>query len=415
MSSQALRRALAALFVAVLIGAAYVVWTEASQGRAAAAAVKVFEDHARAVARSLLEIKTAQAGYVAAGQGDDFWAARVDELLGPARETLKALRTQAQLPQSQAEVDAAIASFEDFEQLDRRARDYARGGQRLLASDLVFSEGLENVDGAIAALDRARDLEAGARDAHSTQGWIKSLAAAATVVALALVVLVLLTPVPRQSQAVPAQPAEPAEKDPAGDYPLGRPAARSRPASIVEAREAVVTPVAPAPPPPSPGPVAPRVDLPGIASLCSDLARVPDTRALPAALERATRLLDAAGIVVWVADPDGRELAPVLAHGYPQNLVNRLGVIPRDAENVTAAAFRTGLVQTVRSDSASPGAIAAPLLTPAGPVGVMAAEILHDGERDEGMRAAATILAAQFATLMGPPSSRMPGKAEVAG
>jgi hypothetical protein len=391
MSSQALRRALAALFVAVLIGAAYVVWTEASQGRAAAAAVKVFEDHARAVARSLLEIKTAQAGYVAAGQGDDFWAARVDELLGPARETLKALRTQAQLPQSQAEVDAAIASFEDFEQLDRRARDYARGGQRLLASDLVFSEGLENVDGAIAALDRARDLEAGARDAHSTQGWIKSLAAAATVVALALVVLVLLTPVPRQSQAVPAQPAEPAEKDPAGDYPLGRPAARSRPASIVEAREAVVTPVAPAPPPPSPGPVAPRVDLPGIASLCSDLARVPDTRALPSAL------------------------APVLAHGYPQNLVNRLGVIPRDAENVTAAAFRTGLVQTVRSDSASPGAIAAPLLTPAGPVGVMAAEILHDGERDEGMRAAATILAAQFATLMGPPSSRMPGKAEVAG
>jgi hypothetical protein len=142
---------------------------------------------------------------------------------------------------------------------------------------------------------------------------------------------------------------------------------------------------------------------------------VPDTRALPSALERATRLLDAAGIVVWVADPDGRELAPVLAHGYPQNLVNRLGVISRDAENVTAAAFRTGLVQTVRSDAASPGAIAAPLLTPAGPVGVMAAEILHDGERDEAMRAAATILAAQFATLMGPPSSRVPGKAEVAG
>ena len=413
MSSQALRRALAALFVAVLIGAAYVVWTEASHGRTTAAAVKAFEDRARAVARSLLEIKSAQGGYVAAGQGDDFWAARVDELIGPARETLKALRAQARLPQSQVEVDTAIAAFEDFEQLDRRARDYARGGQRLLASDLVFSEGLENVDGAIAALDRARDLEAGARDADSRQGWIKSLAAAATVVALALVVLVLLTPVPRESQPAPAQPAEPAEKDPAGDYPLGRPAARGRPASIVEAREPVVTPVAPAPP--SPGPAVPRVDLPGIASLCSDLARVPDTRALPSALERATRLLDAAGIVVWVADPDGRELAPVLAHGYPQNLVNRLGVISRDAENVTAAAFRTGLVQTVRSDSASPGAIAAPLLTPAGPVGVMAAEILHDGERDEAMRAAATILAAQFATLMGPPSSRMPGKAEVAG
>lgn len=412
MSSQALRRALAALFVAVLIGAVYVVWTEVSQGRTVAAAVTVFEDRARALARSLLEIKSAQAGYVAAGQGDDFWAARVDGLLGPAREALKALRAQARMPQSQTEIDAAIASFEDFEQLDRRARGYARSGQRLLASDLVFSEGLESVDGAIAALDRARDLEAGARDAGFRQAWIKGLAAAGTVVALALVVLVLLTPLPRESPPVAARPIE---KEPAGEYPLERLAAKTHSAPVADAaREPVVTPV-PAPAPVPPAPAAPRVDLPGIASLCSDLARVPDTRALPSALERATRLLDAAGIVVWVADPDGRELAPVLAHGYPQNLVNRLGVIPRDAENVTAAAFRTGLVQTVRSDADSPGAIAAPLLTPTGPVGVMAAEILHQGERDEAMRAAATILAAQLATLMGPPSSRMAGKAEVAG
>jgi len=135
-------------------------------------------------------------------------------------------------------------------------------------------------------------------------------------------------------------------------------------------------------------------------------------RALPPALERAARHLDASGLVIWVADPDGRELLPVMAHGYPQNLISRLGSMSRDAENVTAAAFRTGLVQTVNADKISHGAIAAPLMTPAGPVGVMAAEVLNDGERREATRAAAAIVAAQLATLMGPPAARSQGKTE---
>jgi hypothetical protein len=156
------------------------------------------------------------------------------------------------------------------------------------------------------------------------------------------------------------------------------------------------------------------VDLPGIAALCSDLARVIDTRALPAALARAAALLNASGLVIWVADPDGRELAPVIAHGYPQHLLSRMGTIPRDAENATASAYRTGVVQIVTADDISPGAIAAPLLSPSGPLGVMAAELLHDGERRDATRAAATIVAAQLSTLMGPPpSARGQGKPEV--
>ena len=99
------------------------------------------------------------------------------------------------------------------------------------------------------------------------------------------------------------------------------------------------------------------------------------------------------------------ELAPVIAHGYPQHLVTRMGTIPRDAENATAAAFRTGLVQMV-GGRISQGAIAAPLLSPAGPLGVMAAELLQDGERRDATRAAVTIVAAQLSTLMGPPPAR---------
>jgi hypothetical protein len=164
---------------------------------------------------------------------------------------------------------------------------------------------------------------------------------------------------------------------------------------------------------PAPVPAEPLIDLPEVARLCADMARLVDTRALPGMLERAASLLDASGMVLWIADPDGRELAPIVTHGYAPQLVTRLGTIPRAAENATAAAFRTCLLQTVDTDAVSSGAIAAPLVTPAGCVGVMAAEIRHEGERQEAVLAAAGILAAQFATLVGPPSSRI--KADAVG
>jgi hypothetical protein len=179
-----------------------------------------------------------------------------------------------------------------------------------------------------------------------------------------------------------------------------------KPAAAEEA-PAVIAP----PAPPAPRPAAPAIDLPGLAALCSDLSRVLDTRALPGALERTASLLNASGLVIWVADPDGRELTPVMAHGYPQNILSRLGTISKEAENATAAAFRTGVVQIVKADEFSPGAIAAPLLCPSGPLGVISAELLQDGERRDATRAAATIVAAQLATLLGPPA-RTPGKAE---
>ena len=60
---------------------------------------------------------------------------------------------------------------------------------------------------------------------------------------------------------------------------------------------------------------------------------------LPALLERAADILDASGIVLWIADPDGRELTPIVVHGYSPQLAARFGTIARDAENVTAAAL----------------------------------------------------------------------------
>jgi GAF domain len=150
----------------------------------------------------------------------------------------------------------------------------------------------------------------------------------------------------------------------------------------------------------------PAFDFTAVAALCTDLSRVDDTLALPPLLERAATLLDAAGIILWIADPEGRELTPVLAQGYPQHLIDRLGTIPRGAENATAAAFRTATLQTVYGDGGTNGAIAAPLVTCGGCVGVMAAEVRGDTEKLRANLAAATILAAQLAALVGPPGGR---------
>jgi hypothetical protein len=415
MRSRPLRVALAVLCAGIIGAAAYAIWSAETAGLTAATAARSFEERSRHLARALLDMKSAQPGYVAAGQGEDFWIARIDGALGPARDALADLRSRARSAPAGAEIDSASAALEDFEQMDRRAREYARSGQRLLASDLVFSDGIERLDAAVTAVDRARDAELAAFDDEVRGHRRTQLLAAAGAALAALAGLFMLASAPRDERAPAAPPR--AAVEPAADLPLAPPAPRraAAPAGPVALPKPPRVEPAPAPAPASTPAPPPSVDLPAIASLCTDLGRVPDMRGLPSALERAARLLDASGLVVWIADPDGRELSPILSHGYPAYLVSRLGTIDREAENVTAAAFRTGVVQTVKADDGSPGAIAAPLLTPSGPVGVMAAEVLHDGERHEATRAAAAIVAAQLATLLGPPSSRPQGKAEIVG
>src|SRR5688572_13404957 len=128
MKSRAVRFALQALFVALLAAAGYAVWQSESAAVAASSAARTFDERARAVARSFLEIKAAQPGYVAAGQGEDYWVARVAALVATTRDGLASLQPQTRVAQARTELDSAVAALEDFEQMDRRAREYVRGG-----------------------------------------------------------------------------------------------------------------------------------------------------------------------------------------------------------------------------------------------------------------------------------------------
>jgi len=414
MKSRSARLALLVLFVMALGVTAYLFRKGEIARRAETAAADVFNAKARSTSRGILVLRAAQQAYVATGQTGDFWAARVTSTLASVKEGLAALRASAISTDAQAALDAAAGSIQDFAQMDARARTYVRGNQNILASDMIFSNGNELTDAAVGALEKAASAEQVARAAsNETLASRQSFALVAAAAAAALVVLLLL-PAGEAEVAAPAfvDPRRPAPAPPVARRVEARPA----PDEWSSARKAgqPATPVgspsaeAPGAPPvvnPPTQPV-PAFDFTAVAALCTDLSRVDDTLALPPLLERAATLLDAAGIILWIADPDGRELTPVLAQGYPQHLIDRLGTIPRGAENATAAAFRTATLQTVYGDGGTNGAIAAPLVTYGGCVGVMAAEVRGDTEKLRANLAAATILAAQLAALVGPPGGR---------
>jgi hypothetical protein len=309
---------------------------------------------------------------------------------------LAGLKPSAATPEAVTALDDAMGALQDFEQMDRRARDYARGRQLTLASDLVFTDGFDLTKKAGEALERALTAELLARDADVGGLRRKEAVALAGAAGVTTLGLLLLLPAGRTRQEEIA------------DAPIWAPVPTVSADTMADLQDfdVVARPVIPQ------APVRSSVDLGGMAALCADLARIQDTRALPALLERASVILHASGIVLWIADPDGRELAPIVLHGYPAHLAARFGTIPRDAGNVTAAAYRTGLLQTMKGDAISNGAVAAPLVTAGGCVGVMAAEMKDGGEQQDSLLAAAAIVASQIATLVGPPAAR--GKAEAA-
>jgi CHASE3 domain sensor protein len=439
MHHRAARLILLVVFLAALSTSSYLFWKSESLAAAQAAQARSFDASARAVERGWLELRSAQRSYVAAGQGGDFWASRVAEGMTGLRSAIAALRAAAIAPQAQTSIDEVIATLNDFGKIDKRAVEYVRRNQPLLASDVIFADGWELTDEALTALEQARTIELALRADAADESRRRALFAITAGAAAAVLAVLLLLPraspktltVPAAERTTSIRPLEARRVEApsaVAESEAPRAIAHSeaaedpdlQPVSDVETAEefgaeAVADisreqPVVTAEPEP-----LPTTDFGGVAALCVDLARVVDTRALPSLLDRAASLLDASGIILWIADPDGRELNPIFAQGYPPQLVNRLGTIPRDAENATAAAFRTSLLQTVMADEISPGAIAAPLVTPGGCVGVMAAEVLRDSERQHMKLAAATIVAAQLATLVGPPAARNHAKTGAAG
>lgn len=143
-----------------------------------------------------------------------------------------------------------------------------------------------------------------------------------------------------------------------------------------------------------------ELDFQAVAQLCTEFGRVQTIEDLQRLLREAGRILDAAGLILWVWDAASSELKPALAHGYSDEVLAQLPSVRRDTNNPTAAAFRSQQACAIDPNDRGSGALAVPLLTPAGCAGVFAIELQRGAEHTESLRAAATIFAAVVAQLI---------------
>src|SRR5262245_34392736 len=126
MHTRAARFILLFLFLISIGTTAYLFWKSESTAASLTTQAAAFERAMRATERSLLDIRAAQRSYVAAGQGGDFWAARVAQGVENVRSSLAPLRTEAVAAQAKTSVDEILSALDDFVRIDKRAVEYVR-------------------------------------------------------------------------------------------------------------------------------------------------------------------------------------------------------------------------------------------------------------------------------------------------
>ena len=347
--------------------------------------VETLRDQAKALSASIGDVRAGQVAYVARGQGEAFWMAHVEGLLPSLQKHTTEFGSSLTSPGAHTAYEAAAAALENFRTLDIRVKEFVANGNALLAADLIFSDGLESTATASTQVTAALNAELQARAgrlAAMRASQLTILGAAAGGILLLMLGLAFMESTER--------PAEPQVVAP------------------------VIEPVRfEAPLPKAKPAITPKLVI--TAQLCRELARVMDTDQLPELLARAARVLNASGIIVWVVDPVRRDLSPVIAHGYADQTVTRMGRIHSDANNAAAAAYRSAEVRTVGGDGSTNGAVIVPLMTPEGCIGVLSAEMKGGSEKDESSQALATIFAAQLATLVSPSPATVPVRAAAQG
>lgn len=365
------------------------------------------------------DLRGAMNAYVAVGQGHDFWFSRADMLFNNVRAATLELQRHGD-PDNKSNSDEAAPLTDALDTIDRlaaadkRARSYVSNGQLLLAGEAIFTDARDQFDTLRLALARAADeaaLQADQAVAQLRQDQAMLALGAAGVLALAVLLLVptgrieapaVVPPATRPASGteeyrvvsrVPLKPPDPVKASPAAEFATANAPVRSASAAPAAA---AVSPVSEK----KKKDAAPLVRLGDAASVCTDLGRLSQSNEMAGLLRRAAEVLSASGVIVWMATENRDELYPAAFAGYDDRLFSRIGSIRRDAANLTAAAFRDGAARTSPRAGSTSAALAAPLLTAQGPVGVLSAEIREAALVDGDRLAVATIFAAQLATLL---------------
>jgi hypothetical protein len=377
MNSRLIRILIVVIAIAIGLTTGYFLQKIDGDINAQRASADTLREQAAALSATIADVRAGQFAYVARGQGEAFWISRVESLMPTLQTEIAAFGASLTTPAAQSAFRAGSAALENFRTLDSRVKEFVQSGNALLATDLIFSDGLESTETATAQMMAALNEELQMRS--SSIGALRSRqlavlsggAGAFVLLMMGLAITGAAGAVSKEAESAPVAPVEPVRFE----------------APLPKAR-AAVTP-----------------KLLRTAQLCSELARVGESQQLPSLLERAAKVLDASGIIVWVAEPSRQALTPAISHGYEDKVVSRMGSIHRDANNAAAAAYRSSEVRTVAGDAFTSGAMIVPLMTSDGCVGVLSAEMKGGSEKDESSQALASIFAAQLATLVATPAA----------
>jgi hypothetical protein len=377
MNSRPIRLALVVAAIGIVMGTGLLLTRNDAAVSAERSSLDALRERASALSATIGELRAGQFAYVARGQGEDFWISHVASFSPALEKQTAEFAASLTTPAAQAAFEPASAAIENFKSLDSRVKEFIKSGNALLASDLIFSDGLESTTTAATHITAAmnEELQARLNVMSDLTGRSSLIFGGASLLLLTLMLALALsgvTTIAAPEPKVTAPVIEPMRFE--APLPKARPA------------------------------VTPR--LVTTAQLCSELARVAESSQLPHLLQRAAKVLDASGMIVWLADPAGRELRPTMTHGYSQPVVARMGTIAREAGNVVASAYRSGETRTVPGDASANGALIVPLKTAHGCVGVLSAELKSGLERDECSQALAGIFAAQLATLVSIPPAQ---------
>jgi hypothetical protein len=406
MSRQLIRVSLAIIALSIIIAFFYQAFLSEQQIASERETARSFSVTAWNFEIELGDLRSAQQAYVAAGQDRAYWVEKV---------ALHYVRIATDLEQlldlsvTQGAVNALAESkslVENLKQINELALDHSASGQDLLASDLIFTDGLELMTNAARQLDIARTSEQNShelvrQDLRRNQEIMLISALGTSLISIILLVpterrkLVKLDGTVTESAVVSTTVSNDLILKSEDSTPITE---VDSPADLFKFGEASRNT---------------KTNLPNLeraADLCTDLGRLIDTKDLPDVLSRAAELLHAVGIIIWVRDEGGEMLRPAAWHGYSQSDLNQIGKIRCDGDNVTVEAYRAAKLQIVHGITDKPGAIAAPLLSPNGCIGVISAELRKECEIDELIQATTKILAAQLSTLITadqPPEAKM--------
>lgn len=333
----------------------------------------------------IVSMQAAQRGYVATGQSASEWSSRVAKSIEEVDSRIAARREAATNADAAAAYGTAAEVLARFRKLDGQIRNAVEQRDVLHASDLIFMDSVTTVQKLNDALKTALAKELAAIDSGLARlGWMQSGLMAAGLLFVVGVALYF-------GRAVTKLGTKPA--------PTMAEMIRNLPPAV---RTGAAAPATAPPASAQLPPVVRPANLVAAAELCVDLGRVMDAGEVPVLLDRAASVLDAKGLVLWAIDSDGSRLHPSLCQGYPDNVVRKLRPLQIDADNVTSLAFRSNQPQTINGASQSDtAAIAVPLMSGSGCVGVLAAELRHSRPPADLMPVA-RIIGAQFSTLITP-------------